>query len=316
MHPRLRNTGKSPARVKDTNTGRMVDDYWDASKKMLMDYEFLDSLKSYDKDNIPPDTIARIRPYVQDPDFAPEKIEKARTLRTMQGEGGGDPPAHPRIHPPRAVAAVAAVTCLSPAISAAARCCPRGPCSPARPTHTHVTFTPPPASLPACLPVAACPVLGGLADRPPPLPLVPPAHPHHAAARRPQQSFACAGLCKWVVAIEKYDRVVKVVEPKRQKLKESEGQLEVGGGAGRRCAGDGEVAQGVAAGEEGRGTVGGGRGGTRRANVSRVRLAHLAGHPSCAAMRPACVIDLPPSKKQLPCSRNAACTAAVPYRRW
>ncbi len=42
-----------------------------------------------------------------------------------------------------------------------------------------------------------------------------------------QQSVACAGLCKWVNAIEKYDKVIKEVEPKRQKLREAEAQLGV-----------------------------------------------------------------------------------------
>ncbi|KXZ48211.1 DHC-9 protein [Gonium pectorale] len=109
--------GVKPIRMKDTNTGRMVDDYWEASKKMLMEFDFLDSLKKYDKDHIPPEVISRIRPFVQDPDFQPKIIEK--------------------------------------------------------------------------------------------------------------QSLACAGLCSWVVAMEKYDKVIKEVEPKRQKLREAEAQLEV-----------------------------------------------------------------------------------------
>ncbi|PNH00034.1 Dynein heavy chain 7, axonemal, partial [Tetrabaena socialis] len=108
--------GVKPSRVKDTNTGRMVEDYWEASKKMLMEFDFLESLRKYDKDHIPAEVVMRIRPYVQDPEFQPDIIEK--------------------------------------------------------------------------------------------------------------QSLACAGLCKWVVAIEKYDKVIKEVEPKRQKLREAEAQLE------------------------------------------------------------------------------------------
>ncbi|CAF4568450.1 unnamed protein product [Rotaria sp. Silwood1] len=38
-------------------------------------------------------------------------------------------------------------------------------------------------------------------------------------------SAACEGLCKWVLALEKYDRVIKVVQPKRLKLEEAEGAL-------------------------------------------------------------------------------------------
>ena len=42
-----------PIRMKDPNSGKMVDDYWEASKKMLMEQDFLESLRTYDKDNIP-----------------------------------------------------------------------------------------------------------------------------------------------------------------------------------------------------------------------------------------------------------------------
>jgi dynein heavy chain len=39
----------------------MVEDYWEASKQMLMDGTFLDSLRSYDKDHIDPAIIKRIK---------------------------------------------------------------------------------------------------------------------------------------------------------------------------------------------------------------------------------------------------------------
>ncbi|CAF0750041.1 unnamed protein product [Didymodactylos carnosus] len=38
-------------------------------------------------------------------------------------------------------------------------------------------------------------------------------------------SAACEGLCKWVTALDKYDRVIKIVQPKRMKLEEAESQL-------------------------------------------------------------------------------------------
>ena len=41
----------------------MVDDYWESSKKMLADAEFLKSLREFDKDNIPAATIQKIKPY-------------------------------------------------------------------------------------------------------------------------------------------------------------------------------------------------------------------------------------------------------------
>ena len=38
-------------------------------------------------------------------------------------------------------------------------------------------------------------------------------------------STACEGLCKWVRAIEVYDRVIKIVSPKKAKLAEVETEL-------------------------------------------------------------------------------------------
>ena len=40
-------------------------------------------------------------------------------------------------------------------------------------------------------------------------------------------STACEGLCKWVLAMEVYERVAKVVAPKKIKLAEAQGELEV-----------------------------------------------------------------------------------------
>jgi hypothetical protein len=47
--------------MKDAQSGRMVDDYWEASKKMLMEDDFLNSLRAYDKDNIDPSIIKKIK---------------------------------------------------------------------------------------------------------------------------------------------------------------------------------------------------------------------------------------------------------------
>ena len=53
-----------------------MEDYWPASKKMLGDMHFLDSLKEYDKDNIPNNIIHKIRTkYVTNPDFNPDLIK-------------------------------------------------------------------------------------------------------------------------------------------------------------------------------------------------------------------------------------------------
>jgi len=50
-----------PERKPEPGTGRMFDDYWAPSVKLLSDMKFLDKLKTYEKDNIPPPTIKRIR---------------------------------------------------------------------------------------------------------------------------------------------------------------------------------------------------------------------------------------------------------------
>ena len=39
--------------------------------------EFLKSLQEYDKDNIPPQTITKIRIYIANPEFVPDKIKQA-----------------------------------------------------------------------------------------------------------------------------------------------------------------------------------------------------------------------------------------------
>ena len=41
---------------------QMVEDFWESSKKMLADSDFLKSLREYDKDNIDPAIILKIRP--------------------------------------------------------------------------------------------------------------------------------------------------------------------------------------------------------------------------------------------------------------
>jgi len=40
-------------------------------------------------------------------------------------------------------------------------------------------------------------------------------------------SKACEGICKWVRALDIYDRVIKIVAPKKLKLAEAEAELAV-----------------------------------------------------------------------------------------
>ena len=61
-----------------TGSGRIVLDYWKPSQKMLGDGQFLNSLKSFDKDNIPQAVIKKIRAtYIPNQEFKPEKVRLA-----------------------------------------------------------------------------------------------------------------------------------------------------------------------------------------------------------------------------------------------
>ncbi|GFR03643.1 dynein heavy chain 7, axonemal [Trichonephila clavata] len=73
--------GVKPDRIPDpAGTGKMIEDYWGPSKKVLGDMKFLESLKNYDKDNIPPKAMKEIRKnYISNPEFDPEKVKSAST---------------------------------------------------------------------------------------------------------------------------------------------------------------------------------------------------------------------------------------------
>ena len=67
----------APEKIND-GAGNKVLDYWGPSKKLLGDLKFLESLKTYDKDNIPVKVMAKIREtYINDPEFLPEKVKNA-----------------------------------------------------------------------------------------------------------------------------------------------------------------------------------------------------------------------------------------------
>ncbi|XP_078413797.1 dynein axonemal heavy chain 3 [Cetorhinus maximus] len=69
--------GIKPERKPDpTGSGKMIEDYWGPSKKLLGDLKFLESLKAFDKDNIPPAIMKRIRErFIDHPDFQPAVIK-------------------------------------------------------------------------------------------------------------------------------------------------------------------------------------------------------------------------------------------------
>lgn len=69
-----------PERKLDPASGKQVDDFWGPSLKMLGDMKFLESLMTYDKNNIAPPIIKRIREkFIPDPGFEPLSIRSVST---------------------------------------------------------------------------------------------------------------------------------------------------------------------------------------------------------------------------------------------
>ena len=52
---------KAERKPDPSGSGKMIEDFWGPSQKLLGDLKFLDSLKSYDKDNIPQAVMKKIR---------------------------------------------------------------------------------------------------------------------------------------------------------------------------------------------------------------------------------------------------------------
>lgn len=67
-----------PDRLPDAATGKKIIDYWGPSKRILGEMNFLQQLKEFDKDNIPPNVMAKIRKeYLPNKDFQPHTVAKA-----------------------------------------------------------------------------------------------------------------------------------------------------------------------------------------------------------------------------------------------
>jgi dynein heavy chain len=68
-----------PVKVPDpSGSGKKIEDYWGPSKTLMSDMKFLESLKSYDKDNIPIAIMKVIRTkFIENPEFDPEQIKAA-----------------------------------------------------------------------------------------------------------------------------------------------------------------------------------------------------------------------------------------------
>ncbi|XP_057312411.1 dynein axonemal heavy chain 12-like isoform X2 [Hydractinia symbiolongicarpus] len=68
-----------PDKVNDpSGSGKKIPEYWGPSLKLLGDMNFLNSLKEYDKDNIPVHVMKKIRAeYMTNPEFDPTKVRTA-----------------------------------------------------------------------------------------------------------------------------------------------------------------------------------------------------------------------------------------------
>ncbi|XP_052780138.1 dynein axonemal heavy chain 12-like isoform X1 [Mya arenaria] len=68
-----------PDKVNDPDKpGQKMLDYWGPSKKLLGDMKFLEGLKEYDKDNIPPAIMQKMRKeFIGNPEFDPAKVANA-----------------------------------------------------------------------------------------------------------------------------------------------------------------------------------------------------------------------------------------------
>ena len=76
----IKSFAKPPAMVEITLEAvcilKGVKPNWDESKKLMNDSKFLESLASYDKDNIPPVRLKKLGKYIKNEDFVPDKVEK------------------------------------------------------------------------------------------------------------------------------------------------------------------------------------------------------------------------------------------------
>jgi dynein heavy chain len=71
---------KAERKPDPANPGKILDDYWGPSQKMLGDMKFLESLITYDKNNIAPPIMKRIREkFIPDPNFEPLSIRSVST---------------------------------------------------------------------------------------------------------------------------------------------------------------------------------------------------------------------------------------------
>jgi len=71
--------GVAPVKKKDPQTLKKFDDYWEAAQKTILSdaKKFLETLVTFDKDSMTEKMIKKIDPYIKDPAYTVEEIEKA-----------------------------------------------------------------------------------------------------------------------------------------------------------------------------------------------------------------------------------------------
>ena len=69
---------QNPIRVKDNNNpNAVVYDYYESGKKMLSIPKFIKKLKSFDRDSLDDEIIAKVAPYMELPKFHPDIVKYA-----------------------------------------------------------------------------------------------------------------------------------------------------------------------------------------------------------------------------------------------
>ncbi|KAI8820875.1 dynein heavy chain and region D6 of dynein motor-domain-containing protein [Fimicolochytrium jonesii] len=72
-----------PKKIDGDKPGKKVDDYWEPGKQLLAEPQrFLDGLINFDKDNISEQTIQKIKPYIDSPDFQVSVISRVSKAAT------------------------------------------------------------------------------------------------------------------------------------------------------------------------------------------------------------------------------------------
>ena len=55
---------------------------WQSAKVLLGDANFLKNLQTYDKDSIPDAMLKKLKKYIDNPNFVPEKVEKVSKVNS------------------------------------------------------------------------------------------------------------------------------------------------------------------------------------------------------------------------------------------